>query len=168
MSSADDPAAGAPLVIGVGHAERQDDGVGPYVAQSLRRLGQRAVAHGGDGTGLLDLWEDEEACIVVDAVSGPGEPGTVMLFRDPHDAGFAQARFVHSTHRLGVPEAVALGRRLGRLPARLLVIGITGQAFGFGSTLSPPVAAAADRLIAELAAGSDVFSSAFVAVVSSD
>lgn len=156
----DDFVAGGPLVIGVGHAERQDDGVGPHVAQSLGRLGRRAVAHAGDGTGLLDLWEKESACIVVDAVSGPGEPGEVFLFRDPSDAGFAQTAFVHSTHRLGVPEAIALGRRLGRLPARLMVIGITGQAFGFGNALSPPVAAAAERLIEMLAADADVFGEA--------
>ena len=55
--------------------------------------------------------------------------------------------FVHSSHRFGVPEAVALARTLGRLPPRLIVIGITGADFGFGDELSPPVAAAADHVI---------------------
>ena len=69
---------------------------------------------------------------------------------------------------LGVPGPPPnpLDRRLGRLPGRLLVIGIIGQAFGFGSTLSPLVAAAADRLIAELAEGSDAFNDDFVAAIS--
>ena len=64
---------------------------------------------------------------------------------------------MHSTHQIGLPEAVALGRALGRLPERLMVIGITGTAFGFGSALSPPVAEAAEQLIGRLAGGIDPF-----------
>ena len=153
MSSAPD----SPLVIGVGHAERQDDGVGPFVARSLSRRGLPAVVHEGDGTGLLDLWEDRQACIAIDALAGAGAAGQIHVFADLDDPGFARAAFVHSSHRLGLPEAVALGRRLGRLPGRLLVVGIGGTAFGFGSTLSPPVAAAARELIELLASGEDAF-----------
>ena len=145
------------ILIGVGHAERQDDGVGPYVAQALIRHGLPAVVHEGDGTGLLDLWQSRPACIIVDAVTDAGAPGTVRIFADFDHPDFLRAAFVHSTHRLGVPEAVALGRTLGRLPERLLVIGIAGAAFGFGEGLSPPVAVAADRLIDWLASAEDAF-----------
>ena len=140
------------IIIGVGHSERQDDGVGPYVAQALHRRGLPAVGHEGDGTGLLDLWESRPACIVVDAVADAAVPGTLRVFTDFDSPRFARAAFVHSTHRLGLPEAIALGRMLGRLPARLVVIGITGRAFDFGNRLSPPVAAAAEQLIDRLAA----------------
>ena len=147
MSSAPDTG----IFIGVGHAERQDDGVGPYVADGLRRRGLPAVVHEGDGTGLLDLWEFRRACIVIDAVAGAGAAGSLRVFTDLDDPNFARTAFVHSTHRLGLPEAVALGRTLGRLPGRLVVIGVTGSVFGFGSQLSPPVALAAERLIDRLA-----------------
>ena len=145
MSSASDTG----LIIGVGHADRQDDGVGPDVARALHRRGLPAIAHEGDGTGLLDLWQDRSTCIVVDALSGLA-PGTVSASADMDDPGFRRAAFVHSTHRLGLPEAVALGRTLGRLPQRLIVVGIAGAAFGFGEGLSAPVAAAAQRLIERL------------------
>lgn len=161
MSSAPDSSRGTGpetgIIIGVGHSERQDDGVGPYVAQALNRRGLPAVGHEGDGTGLLDLWESRPACIVVDAMADAAAPGTLRVFTDFDDPVFARAAFVHSTHRLGLPEAIALGRTLGRLPARLVVIGVTGSAFDFGSRLSPPVAAAAEQLITCLAT-EDAFS----------
>ncbi len=145
------------IFIGVGHAERQDDGVGPFVAEGLRRRGLPAVAHGGDGTGLLDLWESRSACIVIDAVANTGATGGLSVFTDLDASDFLRTAFVHSTHRLGLPEAVALGRALGRLPGRLIVIGVTGAAFGFGSGLSPPVESAAERLIDHLAEAEDAF-----------
>lgn len=143
--------------IGVGHGERQDDGVGPYVAEALGRHGLPAVVHQGDGSGLLDLWDARESCVVIDAVAGGGAPGTIRIFRDLGDPAFAGAGFVHSTHQIGLPEAVALGRALGRLPDRLMVIGITGTAFGFGNALSPQVAETAERLIWRLAGGMNPF-----------
>ena len=124
------------ILIGVGHADRQDDGVGPYVARELARHGLPAVVHEGDGAALLDLWQSRPACIVIDAVAGAGAPGTVCTFTDFDHPEFLRADFVHSTHRVGLPEAIALGRTLDRLPARLLVIGITGAEFGFGEDLS--------------------------------
>ncbi len=153
MSSAPDPG----IVIGVGHAERQDDGVGPYVARGLRRRGLAAVVHEGDGTALLDLWESRRTCIVIDAIADPLSPGRVHVFTDLDDPGFSRAAFVHSTHRLGVPEAVALAQTLDRLPGRLVVIGVTGSAFGFGCQMSPPVVSASEHLIRRLAGAKDAF-----------
>lgn len=145
------------IVIGVGQSERQDDGVGPYIARGLARRGLPAVVHEGEGTALLDLWQGRYACILVDAVAGALLAGTVRVFTDFQSPEFSDAAFVHSTHRLGVPEAIALGRALGRLPPRLAVIGITGAAFGFGSRLSEPVTAAAERVVEHLSAAQDPF-----------
>ena len=150
-------AADNDIVIGVGASERQDDGVGPYVARGLARRGVPAVVHEGEGTGLLDLWEGRRACIIVDALSGDLPAGTVRVFTDFRRPEFKSAAFVHSTHRLGVPEAVALGRTLGRLPSRLAVIGITGATFDFGSRLSEPVAIAATNVIERLSAAEEPF-----------
>jgi len=149
------------IIIGVGHAERQDDGVGPYVAKTLARRDLPAVAHEGDGSGLLGLWQDRSICVVVDAIGQADQSlsraGQVQVFFEPDDAVFARTAFVHSSHRIGLPEAVALGKALDRLPDRLIVIGIVGTAFGFGCELSPPVAKAAERLIACLAGTEEPF-----------
>ena len=162
MSSApDEGGSSGGIIIGVGHAERQDDGVGPYVAEALARHGLPAVAHEGDGSGLLELWASRPACIVIDAIGqlGEGRPdaGSMHVFTEIDDAAFARTAFVHSSHRVGLPEAVALGKALDRLPDRLIVIGIVGTAFGFGCTLSPAVADSAERLIACLASMDEPF-----------
>ena len=153
MSSAPDSG----IIIGLGHAGRRDDGAGPYVARALEERGLPAVVHQGEGSGLLDLWAFRPACIVIDAISGAEAPGRLRVFTGHDDPAFQRAGFVHSTHRLGLPEAVALGRALGRMPERLVVVGIAGAAFGFGATLSPPVAAAAERLIDVLTRAEDAF-----------
>ena len=163
MSSAPElDGADGGILIGVGHAERQDDGVGPYVAKALARRGLPAVAHEGDGSGLLELWQDQPVCVVVDAIGladqSPSNAGQVQVFFEPDEAAFARAAFVHSSHRVGLPEAVALGKALDRLPDRLIVIGIAGTAFGFGCALSPAVADSAERLIACFGEAEDPFS----------
>ena len=149
------------IIIGVGHAERQDDGVGPYVARALARQRLPAVAHEGDGSGLLELWQDRPVCVMVDAIGladqSPSNVGQIQVFFEPDDAAFARAAFVHSSHRVGLPEAVALGKALDRLPDRLIVIGIVGAVFGFGCALSPLVASSAERLIACLASAEEPF-----------
>ncbi len=140
---------GEPLIIGVGHRHRQDDAVGPYVAEALAARGLDAVVHEGDGLGLLDLWAARAHCIVVDAMAGD-TPGTVGRF-DGDTEELRSAGFVHSSHRIGVAEAIALGHELGRMPVKLEVIGICGRRFDFGTELSPEVREAADAVIEELA-----------------
>ena len=150
------------IIIGLGHAERQDDGVGPYVAKALARHGLPAIAHEGDGSGLLELWQDRPVCIVVDAIGqaggGASDAGRLQVFTEVDGAAFARAAFVHSSHRVGLPEAVALGKALDRLPGHLVVIGIVGVAFGFGCALSPAVAKSAETLIEHFTEAEDAFS----------
>lgn len=143
-----------PVLIGMGSRERCDDGVGPFVAAQLAERGLRAVTHEGDGAGLLDLWEAEQSCIILDAVAG-GSPGEIRVFRDLGASTFTQAGFVRSTHQIGLAEGIALARALDRLPTTLLVIGVSGSEFGFGTSLSLPVAEAADRLVRRFAAMED-------------
>ena len=158
------------IIIGLGHAERQDDAVGPYVANALARRSLPAVAHEGDGSGLLELWQDRPVCIVVDAIGQvggePTDAGRLVVFTELEGAAFARAAFVHSSHRVGLPEAVALGRALDQLPGRLIVIGIVGRAFGFGCALSPPVAKSAKRLIEHFTEAEDAFSQDALAALS--
>ena len=138
------------LIIGVGHRHRQDDGVGPHIAEVLAGRGLQAVVHEGDGAGLMLLWEGCKHCILVDALAGDDAPGTIRrLTGDPDE--LQTASFVHSTHKVGIAEAVMLGRELDRLPDRLEIIGIAGQDFGFGEELSDEVGKAAESVIEALA-----------------
>ena len=140
-------------MIGVGNQWRGDDAVGLEVAQRLTAAGLPADVdirtHEGEGTGVLALWGDADAVVIVDCVRSGGRPGTIHRL----DAGVAvpgRSLSDGSTHAIGVLAAIELGRTLGRLPPRLIVYGIEGITFDAGSGLSDQVRLAADGLVARV------------------
>jgi hydrogenase maturation protease len=140
-----------PLVIGVGNEWRSDDAAGLVVARRLAALEPtlRVAAHGGEPVDLIHEWTGEDEVILVDAVDSGAAPGTIHRF-DAAEPGLASGPSRGSTHALGVAEAIALGRALGRLPGRLLLFGIEGGRFEAGASLSPEVERAAEELVQEL------------------
>jgi hydrogenase maturation protease len=146
------------VVIGVGSRDRSDDGVGPAVADLVRKRateGLDVVTSSGDPVDLIDAWSEAELAIVVDALVPHAEPGRVLRFdatRQPLRTGL----FVASSHELGVAHAVELARALAVLPPRLVVFGIEAGGFELGAPLSPAVARAvsrvADQVLAEACA----------------
>jgi hydrogenase maturation protease len=135
------------VVIGIGNPYRRDDGIGPALAERLTRLALTNVdirVLDGEPTGLLDAWTGARLAIVVDAVLGkPARPGQIHRTSLPELARAPAA----SSHGLGVPEAVELGQALGRLPDRLIVYAVEAADVGFGTDLSPEVAAALPELL---------------------
>ncbi|MEV0665840.1 hydrogenase maturation protease [Actinomadura luteofluorescens] len=142
------------IVIGVGNDLRRDDGAGPAVVEALRgRVEAGLAVTDGEPARLVALWADADLAIVVDAVrADPPAPGRVREL-DAETAALPTRPV--TDHALGLGDAVALGRAVGQMPARLRVIAIEGGDFGFGAGLSPSVAAAvgavADRLAGALA-----------------
>jgi hydrogenase maturation protease len=140
------------LVLGVGNASRGDDGVGLVVAQHLRedpRDGVTIVLTAGEGTGLLALWQDSDAVVLVDAVWTGARPGTLHRFEmstHPLPAMFLRV----STHAFGVAEAIELARALRQLPPVLVVYGVEGATFEMGAGLSAAVAAAVPQAVAQV------------------
>jgi len=137
------------LVLGAGNRWRRDDGAGREVARRLRqRLPEsvRVVEVNGEATELLAAWEGAEAAVVVDAVSSGSPPGTVHRF-DAAAEPLPASLTTPSSHGFGVPQAVELGRRLGRLPPRILVYGIEGEDFGHGEGLSRAVERAVGEVV---------------------
>ncbi len=130
-------------MIGIGNDERHDDAAGLATARLLRSSplpGARVLELAGGSVELLAAWEGEPSVLVVDAMVSGEPPGTVRRFdagRETLPAGPAGA----STHGLGLAEAVGLARALGRLPARLVLVGIEGTDFSPGAGLTPEVAA---------------------------
>lgn len=138
------------VLIGVGNAFRGDDGVGVAVARRVADRGEIDVVTCHDEPSrLLDAWAGADLALVVDAVASGAEAGTVHRF-DATERPLPAAVFRGSTHAFGVGDAIEVGRALGRLPGRLLVYGVEGASFTTGDRLSPPVAAAVERLADEL------------------
>ena len=139
------------VVIGIGNGYRSDDGAGLAAAELLRAEAPdiEVVANEQEPLRLIDAWDEADLALVVDAVSSGAEPGTIHRFDATDDLPPATV-FRGSTHAIGVWDAIALARTLGRLPGRVRVYGIEGETFSAGDHLTPAVAAAVEGLVPEL------------------
>ncbi|MEW5795319.1 MAG: hydrogenase maturation protease [Candidatus Zixiibacteriota bacterium] len=145
------------VVIGLGNEFRSDDGGGPTAARRVGRLcGRRVqvIAPLTDGAGLVMLWGEVELVILIDSVKSGSPPGTVFRFEPLREEIPEEVFHPTTTHRFSVSQIIRLARVLGRLPKQLIVYGIEGVDFDYGTTMSPAVAAAAievaDRIAAEI------------------
>jgi hydrogenase maturation protease len=144
------PRGRAPLraaAVCLGSPFRGDDAVGPLVAQRLRAAGATVLDCREEPTRLVDLWDELDTLVVVDAVRTGAPAGTLHRIDVgagplPREVGLA------STHAVGVADALELGRALGRAPRRVVLLGVEGVAFAMGDPVSPPVEAALDELMA--------------------
>ena len=139
------------LVVGVGNEDRGDDGAGPYAARLLRAAwsggmpaGVEVLVWSGDPLGLLDRLTGVDRLLLVDAVVTGAPPGTIHRLLP--DAPFATAPAA-SSHGLGLAEALALGRALGRLPPHVEVWGVEGAAFDLGTGLHEVVRRGVERVV---------------------
>jgi hydrogenase maturation protease len=135
------------LVVGLGNALRGDDAAG---LEAVRRLAEEpgvvSRTHEGEAVGLLEQWDGFDAVVIVDTVRSGARAGTIHRIdasTEPVPSPLRRA----SSHTIGVGEVIELGRRLGRLPARVVVYGVEGSHFEAGSEMSEPVAAALDDLL---------------------
>ena len=164
-------AAGSPLppgvvVIGVGTPYKRDDAVGPTVVELLRRripgsaladvrAGRLEVVElDGEAARLMQAFR--ECTFVVDAVRSGAAPGTIHRLDVSElmtgTRGWSPDVHLGGGHLLGVPDAIAMAEVLGRLPRRLVVLGVEGEHFDAGVGLTPVVAAACRHLVDELLA----------------
>lgn len=133
------------VVVGVGNEYRGDDGIGPVVASRIENLhmpGVLVAISDGEPTSLLDIWTGFDLAVVIDAVRCVSPvPGRVRLT----DIDLLRRAGTASSHSLGITDALPLGRVLGRLPARLVVVAVEVACLEPGVGLSEPVASAVPR-----------------------
>lgn len=134
------------VVVGIGNADRGDDGVGPEVIARLRErdVGDAKLAV-TDPTRLIECIGGADLAILVDACHGIGEPGAVRTYSDiPPEATTA------SSHGLSAATAVRLAGLVGAGPKRVRYVVVEGSDFGVGAPMSPPVKASLDRVVDEV------------------
>lgn len=112
-------------VIGLG-SPWGDDQAGWLAARALCGLfdGQRVQVSVLDrpGPALLEHWRKEDSVLLLDAVRGGGEAGSLCCLEGDEIARLADAAL--SSHSLGLAECVALARTLNALPKRLCLLGL--------------------------------------------
>ncbi len=125
------------VVIGVGTDAGGDDAIGLEVVRAISGRPPeppvRIVESDGEPTRLLDAWDGADLAVVVDAARVEGADAVVVL-DGLHDVLPRDER--RSSHGLGPAAAIELGRRLGRLPERLLLVAVRGERFAPGFGLS--------------------------------
>jgi len=132
-----------PLVIGIGNPDRGDDAAGPLVADAVTSLRPDIdVVRLSDPLALVDLLAGRHLVIVVDAALTGRPPGTVGVL-DVSDSPLPGERrgSTTSSHGLSLGDAIELARALGRLPDRLLVVVVEGDAVELGQAPQPIVLA---------------------------
>lgn len=133
-------------LIGIGQPLRGDDEIGPEAVRQWVRDHPTSAADPNlkilfaetPGLDLLELFEDSDAAILVDAVQTGASAGTVSVHASLPEIGMTPAE--KSAHGLGVVETFALAKKIGaRLPPQIRLIGVEGSRWGMGESLSDPV-----------------------------
>lgn len=139
-----------PLVVGLGSDHRGDDAIGPIVARCIADLQLRGirVVEQEDPTALIDLWWDHDPVVVIDAVHSGGRFGRVRTLETGCatptvlPARSSAGMYTDGIRTFGLATVVELCRALGRLPRRLVLVGIEAVRREDGVPMSPAVAAA--------------------------
>ena len=145
-----EPRDGGTTIIGLGNPLMGDDALGLLV---LGRLQQewtlpddvRRVDGGTWGLSLLPAIEDAHRVIFIDAVRCGAAPGSLVVLCDEEIPARRSTKL--SPHQVDLREVIALARFRGRVPERMVVMGIEPERIELGEPLSPPVAAAVDALL---------------------
>jgi hydrogenase maturation protease len=140
-------------VIGCGNPNRGDDGAGAEVVRLLtdalgepRPVGLRLLDAGTDGMGVMFAARGCETLILVDACKSDSEPGAV--FEAPGDALEAPPKDSFNLHDFRWDHALFAGRRIygEAFPTNVTVFLIEAGNLDFGIGLTPPVAAAVQKV----------------------
>jgi hydrogenase maturation protease len=137
------------LVLGVGNLLLSDEGVGVHVAQRMMAMDMppevQVVEGGTDGFGLINVITQADRMILIDAVKGGGQPGSIYRF-EIEDCPPYPDIFKTSVHQISILEVINLSSLIGSTP-RTTIIGIEPACMEMGMQLSSPVEAKIPRVI---------------------
>jgi len=150
------PAPATCIVLGLGNTLHSDDGVGPQAIEKLRSdprvAGDVSLIEGGTlGLELLTYIWDCSYLLVLDAVDVGQPPGTLVRMSG-EELQTLPGR--GSVHQLGVADLLVALRILAHRPPEVVLLGVQPASIGWGTELSPAVAAVlpalGDAAVAEL------------------
>jgi hydrogenase maturation protease len=128
-------------VLGVGNLLRTDEGVGVHGVRALsdrhrEDMPEVEFLDGGTlGLNLLPYIEDATALLLLDAVDCGSPPGTVIELKGDSIPRFSGIKL--SEHQVTLQEVLGLAQIRGRLPERMMLIGMQPADLSTGDSLSP-------------------------------
>jgi hydrogenase maturation protease len=141
MSSPSERGRATTVVVGLGNDFRNDDGAGLAALRLFRSRnvrGVQVVELRDDLTKLLDHLQFASRAYIIDAVQSDSQPGTIHRI-EATGKYFSPANLPRSTHGLSLRHLLELARLQGDLPAKLVIYGIEGERFDYGTTMNPAV-----------------------------
>ncbi len=137
-----------------------DDGVGPVAIEALqrRRLPEKVRLYdaGLAASDVIGSLHPNDPLIVIDALRGGGEPGSVY---ETDIEGLAAPAGSPSTglslHEISVLPTLQMESMTGRTFRDVTVFGVEPDAVEWGAPISAPVARAIDKLVEAIAAHAD-------------
>lgn len=137
------------LVLGLGNPLMGDDGIG---LAALRRLQEEwevadadLVDGGTWGMNLLPLIEDTSRLLLLDAIRGGAEPGTVLELERESLPRYLQQKL--SPHQIDMKEVLALAELRGTMPEAAVAVGIEPARVELSTELSPVVEDRIDDMV---------------------
>lgn len=141
------------LIAGLGNILLGDEGVGVRVIEEMERRftlpANLSLLDGGTaGYALIDYIKGYDRLIMIDAVKGGKEPGTI--YRLSADDIQQRTDLKLSGHQISLPDVLLLAGKLDKLP-EILLIGIEPKDMDYDLELSCDVKKAAEKVIDLLA-----------------
>lgn len=137
------------LVLGLGNILLRDEGIGVWVAESLRRRFEFppdvTVLEGGTlGLDLLPRLDGVERLLLIDAVRLGREPGDIVRLEGDEVPAVLDVKV--SPHQVGVQDLLAAARLMGSEPPHVVLWGMEPEQLDPGTGFSASVREALPRL----------------------
>jgi len=127
------------IILGLGNLLYKDEGIGIHLIRELEKMKLPPNLELIDGgVGSLDILlslENIDKLIIIDALKGGGAPATV--YRIDYQELEAEIDFNNlSLHQLSLLEVLSLIKKLGKLPSKVLIIGVEPKEISPGLNLT--------------------------------
>jgi len=146
------------IVLGVGNLLLQDEGIGVHIVEILHNSDldypNLEIIDGGTSPEIASLIEDADKLIIIDAVRGGKEPGTIYRFTiDEVEPGSlcspeAPLRYEErdtevyskiSLHQMHLIDNLQMLGLVGKSPKNVIIIGVEPKTIELGLELSPEI-----------------------------
>ena len=115
------------VVLGTGNELFKDEGIGVHAARFLQTQPQLfgpgvEVMESGTSPDIICLFDDVDKLVIIDAVKGGCEPGSIYRFTPEQIV--AEKGVVTSVHQMGILENLSLMELTGCRPKETVIIGV--------------------------------------------
>ena len=139
------------LILGIGNPLFGDEGIGPYIAEELKKyslpINVNVINGGTGGFELIHYLQKYDYIMVIDAVDMDMAPGTIKKLELSDVSG--KTHTCHSLHQTSFTEIVQLANTLGSYP-KIIIFGVQPKNTKDLGELTPEIKNVAPTLIAWL------------------